>query len=184
MPYYVRVLSTSSDCVQLSKIQSGLERYKKTATVSVEQGLPDDWTQIILSHVDGPEISLIERNLVEDESLGTAELGEFADEIRHCKPESAAEWLLEYFPRVRCIYAFQVLSGVYHQNGWDILGSVKNVIWSAARSILQADNEGFSNEDGYHILWQFNDSVQGPWWMGVLHDGEWIHFQMDLGNQQ
>jgi RNA polymerase sigma factor (sigma-70 family) len=45
-------------------------------------------------------------------------------------------------------------------------------------------DQGFSNEDGYHILWQFSDSVDGEWWMGVLQDGRWQHFQMDLGNRK
>jgi hypothetical protein len=50
--------------------------------------------------------------------------------------------------------------------------------------IFQADREGFSNEDRYHILWQFSDSTAGNWWMGVLKDGSWVHFEMDLGNPQ
>lgn len=43
-------------------------------------------------------------------------------------------------------------------DGWDALDAVKNRIWSFAPSILQADNEGFSNEDGYHVLWQFTEN--------------------------
>jgi hypothetical protein len=183
MPYYVRVLSTSSDCVPLLQIQSALKSEQLQARVIVEKGRRSDWTQIVLSHDDGREISLIERNVVEEDSLGSGELAEFADEVRLCKPVSASEWLLDYFLRVRCIYAFQVLSGVHQKDGWGILGSVKSAIWSAAPSILQADCEGFSNEDGYHILWQFNDKVKGTWWMGVLRDGKWTHFQMDLGSQ-
>jgi len=42
--------------------------------------------------------------------------------------------------------------------------------------------EGFTNEDGYQIVWQFSDSVSGPWNMGVLQDGIWHHFEMDLGD--
>ena len=64
------------------------------------------------------------------------------------------------------------------------LSVVRSAVWSAAPAILQADGEGFSNEDGYHILWQFSDSVSGKWWMGVLENGKWVHFQMDLGNPQ
>jgi hypothetical protein len=184
MPYYVRVLSTSSDCVPLSQMQSALESDQFQATLVVEAGTSNDWTQIILSHADGREISSIERNVVEDGSLGSVELAEFADEVRLCKPVSASNWLLNYFLRVRCIYAFQILSGIDHNDGWEIFGSVKSAVWSAAPSILQADDEGFSNEDGYHILWQFNDSVDGPWWMGVLRDGKWTHFEMDLGNKK
>jgi hypothetical protein len=51
--------------------------------------------------------------------------------------------------------------------------------------ILQADGEGFSNEDGYLILWQFADTVDGDWNMAVLDkDGSWIRFQMNLGDPE
>ena len=181
MGYYVRVLSTSADCVSLSELQATIKKEKLGATLSAEAG-SDDWEQLILSHADGREIAAIERNLVEEGSLGSDELAEFADEVAECKPANAAQWLLEYFHRIRCIYAFQLLSGTDHKNGWEILEAVKNCIWSAAPSIIQADNEGFTNEEGYHILWQFSDSVDGDWWMAVLQDGRWNSFEMDLGN--
>ena len=120
--------------------------------------------------------------MVEIGSLASDELAEFTDEVADCKPVNAAKWLVNYFPHVRCIYAFQLLSGTDYQNGWEILGAVKDAVWSFAPSILQADNEGFTNEDGYHILWQFSDSVDGDWWMGILLDGQWHHFEMNLGN--
>lgn len=183
MGYYVRVLSTSADCVSLSELQATIKKEKLRATLSADAG-SDDWEQLILSHDDGREIASIERNLVEEGSLGADELAEFADEVAECKPANAAQWLLEYFQRIRCIYAFQVLSGTDHKNGWEILDAVKNRIWTAAPSIFQADNEGFSNEEGYHILWQFSDSVDGDWWMAVLQDGRWNCFEMDLGTQE
>lgn len=184
MPYYVRVLSTSANCVSFSRLQSALEKEQAAATLSIEAGEPEDWTQIILAHADGDEIALIERDVVQEGSLAEAELAEFAEDVVDCKPTTAANWLVEYFPRVKCIYAFQVLSGAYQTNGWEIFEVAKSCIWSAAPSIIQADNEGFSNEDGYHILWQFNDSVDGDWWMGVLRDGQWQRFEMDLGNHK
>jgi hypothetical protein len=184
MGYYIRVLSTSADCVPLSELQSALAKDRLRATLSVEVGEAADWTQLVLSHADGRAISSIERNTVEDGSLGSDELAEFADEVVGCKPDSAAKWLLDYFQRVRCIYAFQVLSGSDHKNGWEILSCVRDCIWSAAPAIMQADNEGFSNKEGYHILWQFSDSVEGDWWMAVLRDGQWKNFQMDLGNRK
>jgi hypothetical protein len=56
------------------------------------------------------------------------------------------------------------------ERGWDAIHLVQSLLWSAADGILQADGEGFSNLDGYHILWQFSDSVKGPWNMAVLND--------------
>ena len=184
MGYYVRVLSTSANCVSFARLQSALENEKSAAILSIEVGEPEDWTHITLAHADGREIASIERNVVKEGSLATAELAEFAEEVVDFKPASAAKWLDEYFPRVKCIYAFQLLSGAYQPNGWETLDVVRSCIWSAAPSILQADTEGFSNEDGYHILWQFDDSVDGEWWMAVLQDGQWKRFEMDLGNHK
>ena len=184
MGYYVRVLSTSAHCVSFSRLQSALEKEQSAATLSIEAGEADDWAQLTLAHADGRAIASIERDVVKEGSLAEEELAEFADEVVDCKPASAAKWLIEYFPRVKCIYAFQLLSGVYQPNGWEILDAAKSCIWSAAPSIIQADNEGFSNEDGYHILWQFNDSVDSDWSMAVLRDGQWQRFQMDLGDHK
>jgi len=183
MGYYVRVLSTSAECVAVSVLNSELKKLKLDAELSGDVAAARDWEQLILSHSDGKEIALIERNVVEPGSLALEELAEFAGEVADCKPANAATWLREYFARVKCIYAFQLLSGTDHKNGWAILAAIKDRIWSSAPSILQADSEGFSNEDGYHILWQFSESVKGDWWMGVLQNGRWQHFQMDLTNR-
>ena len=50
--------------------------------------------------------------------------------------------------------------------------------------VLVEESSSFTNEDGYHILWQFRDFVEGSWWMAVLQAGTWMHFQMDLSNIQ
>jgi hypothetical protein len=182
MGYYVRVLSTSDECVPISTIRRALSKAKQDALLETEVGSETDWDQIVLKHENGPEIASIERNPVGVGSLGQEELQEFRDELKRCKPISAAEWLSVYFDRVKCIYAFQVLSGTEYKNGWDILGTVKSVIWNFAPSVFQADTEGFSNEEGYHILWQFSDSVSGTWWMSVIRNGRWVQFQMELSN--
>jgi hypothetical protein len=183
MGYRIRVLSTSVDCIPLSALQSAIAEGKLRATISVEGGTSNDWTQLVLRHADGPEVAVMDRSLVEDGSFAAEELAEFTEEIADCKPANAVKWLADYFPRVRCIYCLQLLSGIDRENGWEILGAVKDRIWSYAPSIIQADGEGFTNEDGYHIVWQFSDSVDGTWWMGVLSGGGWKHFQMDLGNR-
>ena len=182
MGYYIRVLSPSDHAPSVAKIWAALARAKLAATLTVEAGTEDDWTQLLLSHVGGPDVAAIERNAASS-GLMSAEVEEFLEEIVNCKPTAAAAWLAKYLSKIRTIYAFQLLSGRNVKNGWDIVGSVKDSIFRQAGGILQADAEGFSNEAGYHILWQFSDSVKGTWWMGVLKGGEWVHFQMDLGNK-
>lgn len=142
MGYYVRILSTSATYVPLSVLRKALEDENHKATIFEEGNNSGEWTQIMLKHEDGTAIAAIERNPVESDSLGAAELEEFAEEIVDCKPTSAVRWLLDFFPRVRCIYVHQVLWGTDHKNGWDIFGTIKNSIWAHAPSIFQADAEG------------------------------------------
>lgn len=184
MGYYIRILSPSEKAPSVARMRAALADENLAATLTVETGTEDNWTQVILAHRDGPEIADIERNTASSNELVSEEIDEFLEEIADCKPASAAAWLAEYLPTVRTIYAFQLLSGTDVKSGWDILGKVKNSIFTQVGGILQADGEGFSDEEGYHILWQFSNSVKGPWAMGVLKDGQWIHFPMDLGNKK
>jgi hypothetical protein len=124
-----------------------------------------NWTQLTLRHKGGVEIAVIERNPVVAGELGEAELLEFTEEVKAAKPESAARWLADFLPRVKVIYAFQLLGGTDVNDGWSAVHAVQSCIWNKRGGILQADGEGFSNEDGYHILWQFADHVKerGIW---------------------
>jgi hypothetical protein len=183
MGYYTRVLTTRKDCVPISVLAGALKKERCRAVIQTEDD-PGDWNQAILTHPGGPEIAAIERNPVVEGSLGAEELQEFHDELDGALPRSGAAWLREFFPRVRCIYAFQHLSGTEKKSGFSALSAVRNALWGAAPAVLQADGEGFSNEEGYAILWQFPDSVSGEWWMGTLENGKWVHFQMDRGNRE
>lgn len=179
MSYFVRVLSTSSELLPFDFLQAEMSESQPASVLSIE-GDSDSWNELLLSHSDGVPIAAVERNPVEEGSLASEELQEFEEEVADCQPSSAAVWLRSYFPKVRCIYAFQCLSGTDERNGWEILDSLKSLFWNQAPSILQSDGEGFSNEEGYHILWQLSDSAEGEWAMGVLENGEWKHFSMNL----
>jgi hypothetical protein len=184
MPYYVRVLSTSADSPTSEEIQDAIRSIDPGAQLLIEDGESAAWGQLLVSHADGTEIAVIERCPVAAESVALAELEEFRDEIADEKPASAVAWLLTFLDRVRCIYAIQILFGVDHENGWDILGGAKNLLWSHFPAIIQADGEGFTNEAGYHILWQFSDHATGPWNMALRVGDEWKAFEMELGDQE
>lgn len=179
--YYIRVLSPADGVVPYSDLKRDLAAEHREAALSVEVGSDAEWDELLLSHSDGSEIAVVERNSGGD--LVAEEIKEFLEEISAYQPQSSVEWLRQYLPAVRTIYAFQILSGVRSSSGWEILGTLKSSVWRHASGILQADGEGFTNEEGYHILWQFADAVTGEWWMGVLEHARWIHFKMDLGDQ-
>jgi hypothetical protein len=178
VPYYIRVLTPSEEVVPAGVLAAEL----KTANLSVEAGSDAQWEELLLSHRDGRAIALIERNAVFEDSLGAEELEEFVDTLDELQPATGAAWLRAWLPGVKTIYAFQVLGAAEQDNGWDAIQSLQGQLWRALGGIFQADAEGFSNEAGYQIVWQFADQAAGPWAMGVLKDGAWVHFEMELSD--
>jgi hypothetical protein len=180
--YFTRVLSKQEGFPSFDElaqlIRDGHPGYK----VTIEDGSGEDWETLLLSSNDEVEVALIERNPVSDGSLGQDEIAEFIEETQDGKPESGVEWLHDYLTEVKTIYAFQHLQGSETEEGSEALHALRSAIWERGESIIQADLEGFTNEEGYQIVWQFSDSVSGTWNMGVLQEGSWRHFEMDLGD--
>ena len=180
MGYYIRVLGRNADDISLQALREAAT----PALIQVQRGMGDSWEQLVLQHQRGSEIALIEKNLVVPGELGADELQEFIGEAPLLKPVSGANWLTEYLPKVRVIYAFQLLSGAMN-DGWGIVHKVYSRVWESTSGILQADGEGFTNEEGFTIVWQFSETVTGLWRMGVLTDaGHWTHFEIELGNME
>lgn len=182
MAYYTRVLSKQADFPPLDELAMVLSGDYPGYKLTVEEGSEEEWQILLLSGEDEVEIALLERNEVEEGSLGQDEIGQFMDDLQEARPESAARWLEEYLAEVKMIYAFQHLQGAELVEGGNALNALRTALWERGEAIIQADGEGFTNESGYHITWQFSDSVSGPWNMAVLQEGTWVNFRMDLGD--
>ncbi len=182
MGYSTRVLSKDEEFPSFDELAQFVRAEHPQFKLTLEEGTEDEWESLLLSGNDDVEVAVIERNPVFDDSLGQDEIAEFIEEMRDCKPKSGVEWLRDFLKYVKTIYAFQHLQGADTEEGSNALHALRARIWQRGDSIIQADGEGFTNEEGYHIVWQFSDSVSGPWNMGVLQDGVWRHFSMDLGD--
>ncbi len=184
MPHYIRVLGSQDPDIHIDELIHNLRQDGLTAKFELDPNeQAGNWTMIDVLNADGTALAQIERNPVIDGELGQDELDEFKEIVQDYKPASAVQWLTNYFDRVKVIYTFQLLNAVFDYNNFEIISSIKATIWNKTGGILQADNEGFSNEDGYHILWQFSDNVSGDWHCAVINSaGTWDNFVMDLGD--
>jgi hypothetical protein len=182
MGYYIRVLGKNDVPLPIVTLRTCLPVDSEVELVE-EKSDKIGWSQLILRHKGGAEIAVVERNPVIAGELGADEIGEFVDEVQDAQPASASKWLAKYLPTVAVIYAFQLLSGTDIKGGWGAVHALRSYIWKQVAGILQADMEGFSNEKGHHVLWQFSEGVEGEWNVAVLDpDGKWVAFTMDLGN--
>jgi len=182
MAYYTRVLSKDDEFPSFEALAQVVSADHPDFKLTIEEGDEDEWQTLLLSSVDEVEVAVIERNPVSDGSMGQDEIAEFMEDLVGCKPENAVEWLEDYLSEVKSVYAFQHLQGSETVNGGNALHAVRSALWERGEAILQADGEGFTNEAGYHIVWQFSDTITGPWNMAVLQDGVWHQFAMDLGD--
>jgi hypothetical protein len=182
LPYYTRVLSKDAEFPPFEELAEFLRPNHPGFKLSVEDGSEEEWNTLLLSGEGGFEVALLERNPVYDGSIGQDEIADFLEDTQDCKPDTGVQWLHEFLAEVKTIYAFQHLQGTETDEGSNALHALRAHMWERGDAILQADLEGFSNEEGYNIVWQFSDTVSGPWNMAVLQDATWYHFTMDLGD--
>jgi hypothetical protein len=182
--YYTRVFSQQEEIPPFDELAQLIRTDHPQCRLTIEEGSEEEWESLLLSGIDEAEIAVIERNPVFEGSLGEDEIAEFLEETRDCKPESGVAWLQEYLSSVKTIYAFQHLQGADSEEGLAALHGLRSALWERGEAIIQADLEGFTNEEGYHIVWQFSDTVSGSWNMAVLQEGSWRNFSMDLGDPE
>ena len=125
MGYYIRVLVESDRYIPVSDLRKELKKNNLPVNLDVIEGNQKEWEQIAIKNEKNEVIAVAERNLVAEGLLGKEEIEEFLEEIQECKPESAVEWLKEYLPKIKVIYAFRILDPIYNDNGWDIVDKVK-----------------------------------------------------------
>jgi hypothetical protein len=88
------------------------------------------------------------------------------------------------FRRGTCYLFFSITSRDSYDENFDIVHVIEAEIGFQTRGLLQVDDEGFLNEDGYHILWQFPSDINGSLKCAVLKSsGKWEKFIMDLGDE-
>jgi hypothetical protein len=179
MGYRIRILGKNPDSPPFKELQ----QVAIPALLEADEGTEANWEAAVLKHPSDVPIAFIEKNLVVPGELGQRELDEFIEDVSRYGPLSAAEWLKVYLPGVKVIYSFQLLHGTEINKGFDRMNRVYEAVWRHAGGILQADQEGFSNEYGFMILWQLDEGAKGRREMSVLNqEGKWIHFEMSLGN--
>jgi len=182
MPYYTRVLTKQEEFPSVDELAQFIRAEHPEYKLTLEEGTEEDWESLLLSGDDEVEVAVLERYPIFDGSAGQDEIADFIIDLQDCKPDSGVDWLTEYLGEVKTIYAFQHLQGAETVDGSNALHALRSHLWERGDAILQADGEGFTNEDGFHIVWQFSDSISGPWNMGVIKDDTWFHFKMDLGD--
>jgi hypothetical protein len=181
MSYAVTLYSTSEGRVPVDEIAAAVGDDHR---VSISDGGESDWTCLLIETAAGEGAFELERHTISSGAYLAEEIDELVDDLAGAEPRNAAQWVAGYLAGCRSIHRL-----IFLDKGFDAeRGHLPSEILATCRDhvgggIVEADLEGFSNEEGYLITWDFEDDVSGTWAAAVLgRDGIWITFRMDLGD--
>lgn len=184
MDFCTRVLTKREDAPEFEELAAVVRDGHPYCRLRIESEGEDGWESLLLAGEDEAEIAVIERLPVSYGSSGEDEISDLLEDARGARPESALHWIEEYLDEVRTVYVFHPFYGADTEEGSAAIHALRNFLWERGEAILQADHEGFTNEEGHHILWQFADTVSGAWSVAVLEENTWASFTMDLGDPE
>jgi hypothetical protein len=179
MSYYVRLLTASEKTVPFNEIgQQG-------NFIKLVFGTAAAWEKIDIYQPETRLIANLERHSLSAGSPADGELAALRASIGRSYPVNARDWLRRYLDSVKTVYAFQLLGDNITKHGWPVLGRIQNLLKDTLGGIIQADQEGYYNENGDYILWQMYANATGSIPAATLDEkGEWIPFQLRLDDSR
>ena len=149
------------------------------------EGSAVNWRRIGVTHADGSWAFDIDRSPVAGtKSAGAREIELFRHGLEGVEPAANVQWVVQYLSGVRTIYTFRCANGLSETPAFGLVNDlIESFQQDGPGGVLYAELEGWSNEDGQHITWEFSERVTGVWWMALRGDGGWNVFQMELGNR-
>src|SRR5262245_43547181 len=170
----------------LRELRTVIGEFDNGAVLRVDEGTGRSWRKLELLHAADHPIAEVTWIPVRKggRGRGRSEVVNFLRRLRDARPASAAVWLRGYLPRVRTAYQFRLYSGTEVNRGWESVRGLVDFLRDWYPGVLYAEFEGWSNEAGEQITWEFTGKPAGAWWMGLLIGGEWHRFQMELGSRE
>lgn len=203
MAYWMLVVSQSNVCPSRHAIEVPLFS-DFDADYEIRSGTEDDWREIELVFVPNDEDEDEDDDEEEDEDEESdpegdfatifrepdptavrAELDEIIQELDGVEPASGAAWVADYLRSAKTIYRFTP----HHEDFELAMEALRAVMWGIQKEsagIAYAEGEGWSNQDGCQVTWEFDreDGLEGAWQVAVLDSaGHWQSFSLELSDR-
>jgi len=155
---------------------------------SEEEEYPGCWRTLTLFLDSGEPVVEIEKFSQADDSL----LDPIQDTVRMLLdekdpviPSTAVKWLCQFMSRVKVLYEFRPMQAINTEEGWQIFNEVWTNLRENLQGIVHLENEGFTNETGAQITWEYSTPESGDLKVATLNKNgtEWIEYTLDLANQ-
>jgi hypothetical protein len=186
VPYEMWFLTPERKAVSVEELIDFVAHFGDGHVAALTEGTTKNWQQIGVTRPDGSWAFDIERCAVPGaKRAGAKEIGYFREELKDVEPAINARWVANYLKRIKTIYTFHCEVGFSSTPTFKLVNDIiESFHQDGPGGILYAELEGWTNEDGQHITWEFTNGVRGKWWMALRRKGGWNVFQMQLGNRK
>ncbi len=127
------------------------------------------------------DIAVIIELLPKKSKLDNYKLKKITADIQNKKPDVSSRWVKKYLEKTKVVYEFILTDNLNSDNDMELLSNTYMETWVFNRGIFQIKNEGFTNESGDLILWDYPFSAAGKRLAAIKSfTGRWKTFEMDL----
>ncbi|MGE4519302.1 MAG: hypothetical protein AB7E04_07345 [Desulfobacteraceae bacterium] len=180
MDYQTRLFCRGKKTITSDILMSGLENEPLTENLELETEKTDTHNQIVVRK-NGLELIIIIELLPEKKEEDKLKLKKIIEYCETKLPAKNMKWVKKYISKADIVYEFVPVSGFDTEDGFEILTLLQTEAWVNSRGIFQYSGEGFTNESGDLVLWDYPYSITGRR-IAALKDftGRWKTFEMDL----
>ncbi len=213
MSYYIRIFGTENAAPTIAELREWTASAGGSLKIGKED-IEDRWSSLTLLDNKGQKIATLARISVGEDmgtgatdgngaghmapakgekeitaekpsgEGGSTEVARFLSETKSRRPAPSAQWVVNQLDQCQIIYRFQILYGMAENNGWEVFNEVLSALRDYCGGIVHSEAEGFTNEDGCQITWEFSDDVTGIRNMAIWENNGWTKFKMDLANRK
>lgn len=180
MDFFIRLFSKTDKRLQREVLLGAFYNQKNRKGIVIEEEKTSTHNHFLVKKKNKELLMIIEL-LPKLKDEDNAKLNEIIFSLKEKKPKNSAKWMEKYLKKTKSIYEFVPLLDLESAEDWDIVTELYHEAWVYLRGVYQIKDEGFTNESGDIILWDFPFSATGQRVMAVKTiTGRWKTFLMDL----
>ncbi|MCB9480789.1 MAG: hypothetical protein H6681_05090 [Desulfobacteraceae bacterium] len=180
MNYQTRLFCQTQKLLTSDILRSGLGSEALAQNLLFETEKTDTHNQIIVKK-NKLELIIIIELLPEKKEEDNIKLKSIIEYSEKKLPQKNMKWVKKYISKTKVFYEFIPLSQFESEEDWEILSIIQTEAWVNSRGIFQYIDEGFTNESGDLVLWDYPFSITGKRIAAVKDfTGRWKTFEMDL----
>lgn len=180
MPFFIRLFSKHRTMLSREILLGAIAGNEKFKKIRIEKESTNTHDQFLVKK-DDLELLIILELIPFNRGYDKKRIHKIIDSVSDKKPSSSVKWVKNFLKKTKIYYEFIPLADLEEDDDWELFSLLYQEAWAGLRGIFQIKDEGFTNESGDLIVWDFPYSAAGKRVAAIRSfTGRWKTFEMDL----